>query len=76
MRDRLPVVVTTTEIYFSIIQRKVLTPNDFTSTDQVESSILAFQERYSSLATPFAWRFTRDDLHRLLTKVETARLAA
>ena len=57
------------EIYFSIVQRKVLTPNDFTSTEQLEKTILAFQERYSSLATPFAWRFTREDLHRLLTKL-------
>lgn len=63
------------EIYFSIVQRKVLTPNDFTSTNLLESSILAFQERYSSVATPFAWRFTRDDLHRLLTKVQATPLA-
>lgn len=30
---------------------------------------LAFQQRYSARATPFAWRFTRDDLHRLLNKL-------
>jgi hypothetical protein len=64
------------EIYFSIVQRKVLSPNDFTSTDQLEKTILAFQERYSSVATPFAWRFTRDDLHRLLTKIVAGPLAA
>jgi hypothetical protein len=64
------------EIYFSIVQRKVLTPNDFTSTERLEATILAFQERYSAVATPFAWRFTRDDLHRLLSKVATAPLAA
>ena len=64
------------EIYFSIVQRKVLTPNDFTSTDQLENTILAFQERYSSNATPFAWRFKRDDLQRLLDKVAAVPLAA
>ena len=64
------------EIYFSIVQRKVLTPNEFTSTERLEATILAFQERYSAVATPFAWRFTRDDLHRLLGKVASAPLAA
>jgi hypothetical protein len=64
------------EIYFSIVQRKVLTPNDFSSTDQLENTILAFQRHYSSVATPFAWRFTRDDLHRLLTNVAAAPIAA
>ena len=64
------------EIYFSILQRKVLTPNDFASLEQLQATILAFQQRYSTRATPFAWRFTRDDLHRLLTKLETVRIAA
>ena len=64
------------EIYFSIVQRKVLTPNDFASTERLEATILAFQKRYSAVSTPFAWRFTRDDLHRLLGKVAAARLAA
>lgn len=64
------------EIYFSILQRKVLTPNDFHSLEQLQKTILAFQERYSTRATPFAWRFTRDDLHRLLAKLETVPIAA
>ncbi len=64
------------EIYFSILQRKVLTPNDFDSLEQLKRTILAFQERYSTRATPFAWRFTRDDLHRLLAKLPTLPLAA
>jgi hypothetical protein len=64
------------EIYFSILQRKVLTPNDFQSLDQLHRRILAFQQRYSARATPFAWRFTRDDLHRLLNKLEDPAVAA
>jgi len=34
------------EIYFSIVQRKVLTPNDFTDLDDVASRLLAFQDRH------------------------------
>jgi hypothetical protein len=64
------------EIYFSILQRKVLTPNDFQSLDQLQKAILAFQQRYSARATTFAWRFTRDDLHRLLDKLTDVPLAA
>jgi hypothetical protein len=31
------------EIYFSVIQRKVLTPNDFSSLAQVADLLLAFE---------------------------------
>ena len=54
------------EIYFSIVQRKVLTPNDFNSLAEVEHRLLAFQRHYESLARPFTWTFTRRDLARLL----------
>jgi DDE superfamily endonuclease len=54
------------EIYFSIVQRKVLTPNDFTSLADVEHRLLAFQRHYEALARPFEWTFTRRDLARLL----------
>jgi len=50
------------EIYFSIVQRKVLTPNDFLSLDEVEFRLLQFQERYEQIARPFEWKFTRKDL--------------
>jgi hypothetical protein len=57
------------EIYFSIRQRKVLTPNDFDSLFTLEDRILAFQERYQENARPFQWRFTREDLSDLLAKL-------
>ena len=57
------------EIYFSIIQRKVLTPNDFTSLDGVANRIIQFQERYEATARPFAWKFTRQDLAKLMRKL-------
>ena len=54
------------EIYFSIIQRKVLTPNDCTSLQELEDRIIEFGRRYSALGKPFAWCFTRQDLERRL----------
>lgn len=58
------------EIYFSILQRKALTPNDFPSLKALQERILGFQQYYESIATPFEWRFTRRDLHKLLAKVQ------
>jgi len=55
------------EQYFSILQRKVLTPNDFISLKQLEQRIAAFGQRYSSLHKPFAWTFTRQELERRLS---------
>lgn len=59
------------EIYFSVVQRKVLTPNDFASLKEVESRLLGFQTLYEQYAKPFEWKFTRDDLHRLLTELSS-----
>jgi hypothetical protein len=60
------------EIYFSIVQRKVLTPNTFSSLSEVEERILAFQTRYSHIATPFRWTFTRKNLCDLLKKIDNS----
>ena len=57
------------EIYFSIVQRKVLTPNDFPSLAVLEERLLAFQSYYEAIANPFAWTFTRRDLAALLNKL-------
>jgi hypothetical protein len=58
------------EIYFSIVQRKVLSPNDFVDLDEVEQRLLGFQRRYEQTAMPFDWRFTRSDLDRLLRRLD------
>lgn len=58
------------EIYFSILQRKALTPNDFRSLDEVEDRLLGFQHYYERIATPFEWRFTKDDLAALMQKLD------
>ena len=57
------------EIYFSIVQRKVLTPNDLDDLAEVARRLNAFEHRYNEIAEPFGWKFTRDDLDRLLTRL-------
>jgi len=63
------------EIYFSIVQRKVVTPNDFVSLHELEDRLLAFQARYEQMADPFQWTFTRTDLADLLAKLKARELA-
>jgi len=36
---------------------------------------LAFQSYYKSIATPFEWRFTKDDLAALMRKLDGGRVA-
>jgi hypothetical protein len=58
------------EIYFSVVQRKVLTPNDFTSLEEIQACLLAFEACYEDSATPFEWKFTRHDLDLLLKRID------
>lgn len=62
------------EIYFSVVQRKVLTPNDFTSLSELEDRLLRFQDRYQQVAVPFQWMFKRQDLTALMERIETKHL--
>jgi len=68
------------EIYFSIVQRKVLKPNDFEDLGAVEERLHAFERHYERIARPFEWTFTRRDLDRLLARLSvqesTLKLAA
>ena len=69
------------EIYFSIVQRKVLTPNDFPDLETLKNQLLSFQKHYEEIAKPFNWKFTKEDLNRILKKtsrdgVELLRAAA
>src|SRR6476659_9534534 len=57
------------ELYFSIVQRKALTPNDFGSLEELSERLLSFQARYAEIARPFEWTFTRSDLERVLTRI-------
>jgi DDE superfamily endonuclease len=60
------------EIYFSILQRKALTPNDFSSLEALKQRVMGFQSHYEKTAKPFEWKFTRRDLAKLLENVRVA----
>lgn len=64
------------EIYFSIIQRKVLTPNDLRSLTQLKERLLSFQQHYEIVARPFQWKFTRQDLAKLLSRLRNHEMTA
>jgi hypothetical protein len=69
------------EIYFSIAQRKVLTPNDFDNLDQVRERLAGFERLYNQIAEPFAWNFTRERFNAWLDRLnahetQSASLAA
>lgn len=58
------------EIYFSVVQRKVVHPNDFTDLAQVRDRVRAFEDRYNATAQPFQWKFTTSDLEDLLARLD------
>jgi transposase len=58
------------EIYFSVVQRKALTPNDLASLNQIRDRLAAFEARYNAIARPFNWKFTRTDLDDLLHRID------
>lgn len=63
------------EVYFSIVQRKVLAPNDFSDLGQIERRLLDFERYYEQIAQPFKWQFTRRDLHNVLNRTPELRLS-
>ncbi|HEU5390837.1 MAG TPA: IS630 family transposase [Streptosporangiaceae bacterium] len=57
------------EVFFSVIQKKVVTPNDFASLGELSATLLAFTSRYNQTARPFSWKFTAADLHDLMDRI-------
>jgi transposase len=57
------------EIYFSVVQRKLLTPDNLASLKVLAEQLTAFEARYNHAARPFNWRFNSDDLDRLLHRI-------
>jgi hypothetical protein len=57
------------EIYFSILQRKALTPRHFHDLDELAARITAFQAASQQRARPIDWRYTRRDLNDLLDRL-------
>ena len=64
------------EIYFSVVQRKALTPNDFPCLSAVAKRLSDFQSYYEQIARPFEWKFTRVDLAKLLAKLPSPGVIA
>ena len=58
------------EIYHSILQRKLLEPNDFPNTAALARALNQFEHRYNQIAEPFEWSFTRQDLAELLDSLD------
>jgi hypothetical protein len=46
------------EIWFSILQRKVLRPNHFPDRAALEQRLLAFIDHYNAFAEPIQWSYT------------------
>jgi hypothetical protein len=64
------------EIYFSIIQRKVLTPNDFATLEAVRVRLRLYEELSNRTPRPFKWKFTRQDMLDWLKRASPHFLAA
>ena len=61
------------EIFFSIVQKKVISPDDFASTSQLAATLLAFTDRYNQTARPFNWKYTAADLARTLERISACQ---
>lgn len=57
------------EIYFSIVQRKAMTPNDFASLPELARHLMDFAQHYRNIARPFQWTFTRAKLDAVIHKI-------
>lgn len=64
------VVTCQIEIYFSVLQWKVLNPNYFESPNDLGNRILGFQDEYKKMAKFFKWKFTRKDLQKILAQYD------
>jgi hypothetical protein len=58
------------ESYFSIVERKVLTPRDFTTRQQAAQRLRDFEKVFNRTAKPFRWNYTRADLREFLRSLE------
>lgn len=63
------------EIYFSLVQRKVLTPNDFPDLAAVEQRLRLYEELTNRCPRPFDWKFDRRKLTAFLQRLESKQAA-
>jgi len=54
------------EIWFSLLQRKLLQPNHFCSLEELQHAIQDFITRYNQTAKPLRWSYTVEQLERKL----------
>ena len=66
------------EVFFSIVQRKMLTLAVADSLEELEARILAFEAEYRCHPRPVRWKFTRQEFDRRLLELQrwTPQLAA
>jgi hypothetical protein len=65
------------EIWFSILQRKLLQPNHFASLKELERTILDFIACYNQVAEPLKWSYTVEKLeHKLAPRLRQNVLLA
>jgi len=58
-----------TEIFFSIVQRKLLEPNDYPDLAALARTLNHFEHHWNEVAQPFEWNFTRHDLATLIERL-------
>jgi hypothetical protein len=64
------------EIYFSMVQRKVLAPNDFVGLEEVEERLRLYETLTNGEPRAFQWKFDREKLMAFLERLERKRLAS
>jgi hypothetical protein len=64
------------EVYFSLLQRKVLTPNDSANLQELELRIRLYEELTNREPQPFDWQFTKYDLFDLLQRLARKEAAS
>lgn len=62
--------------FYSVLQRTVLTLNYFETLNALKTRILNFQRDYETVAKPFKWKFTKEDLKNLLLKFDCEQKTA
>ena len=58
-----------TEIFFSIVQRKLLEPNQYHHLAALARTLNHFEHHWNEVAQPFEWNFTRHDLATLIERL-------
>jgi hypothetical protein len=58
------------DIFFSIVQHAVLTPNDFVSSENIEKRLRIYEALSNQQPHPLAWKFPRAKLVEFVKRLE------